>query len=282
MDIPENKIFLKSCLDGMVELDNDSVDLIMTSPPYPKGMRVYEKECSVEPNEYLEWIKPFLGGAKRVLKQTGSMVIVLMDKIIDGEIHPYIDDLKYYCREIGFKLVDDIIWFKSNCMPNVDYTKRPIRAYEHCLWFVKNTKMYNFNGDMIRQPYSESTIQRYQPGNPETLHKRSGGQANQTWVGVKPNKKGAASGNVIYGARFCGRNPGHPAKYPEYLPEWFIKTLSYKGDTILDPFVGSGTTLIVAKKNSRKYVGYEIGEKYFKRASEDLENTWVECTMFDE
>lgn len=274
-----NKIHLKSCLDGMVELDDNSVDLIMTSPPYPKGMRKYEMECSVEPQHYVAWIKPFLNSARRVLKLTGSMVLVLMDKIVDGEIHPYIDNLKKECRKMGFGLIDDIIWAKSNTLPNVDYSKRPIRTYEHCLWFVKNTKLYTFNGDMIRQPYAETTLKRYQPGNPETLHKRSGGQANQTWVGVKPNKKGAASGNVIYGARFCGRNPGHPAKYPDYLPEWFIKTLSYPKEIVLDPFTGSGTTLIVAKKAGRNYIGYEISEKYYKRAIDDLNNTWHELEI---
>jgi len=278
----ENTIFLKSCCNGMEEVESDSISLIMTSPPYPEGMRTYEKKCSVPPNEYVQWIEPFLKGARRVLKPTGSMVIVLMDKIVDGELHPYIDDLKRKCRKLGFALVDDIIWFKSNPMPNVDYTKRPIRTYEHCLWFVKNISMYTWNGDMIRQPYAETTINRYKPGNPETLHKRSGGQANQTWVGVKPNIKGAAGGNVIYGARFCGRNPGHPAKYPDYLPEWFIKTLTYIDDIVLDPFTGSGTTLMVAKQNGRKYIGYEIAEEYRNRALKDLENTWHEIDAFEE
>jgi DNA modification methylase len=207
------------------------------------------------------------------------MVLVLMDKIVDGEIHPYIDDLKRKCRELGFALIDDIIWYKSNSLPIGDYEKRPLRRYEHCLWFVKNVKTYKWNGDMIRQEYSEATIKRYSPGDMRTLHKRSGGQANQTWVGVKPNKKGAAGGNVIYGARFCGRDPGHPAKYPDYLPEWFIKTMTYVDDVVLDPFAGSGTTLMVAKQNGRKYVGYEIAQKYYDRAMQDLNMTWREYDM---
>ena len=142
--------------------------------------------------------------------------------------------------------------------------------------------MYKWNGDMIRQPYSESTIKRYTPGDIRTLHKRSGGQANQTWVGVKPNIKGAASGNVIYGARFCGRNPGHPAKYPDYLPEWFIKTMTHHGDVVLDPFAGSGTTLMVAKENGRNYIGYEIAKSYYDRAMEDLSTTYREYDMMEE
>jgi DNA modification methylase len=275
-----NIIHHKSCLNGLLEVDSESVKLIVTSPPYPTGMREYEEECSAEADKYVEWIKPMFDGAQRVLHPSGSMIIVLMDKIVDGAMHHYIDELKIAARKWGFSIVDTIVWSKSNPLPNVKYERRPIRAYEHCIWLVKNIELYTWRYDDMRKPYSDATIARYGAvGNIETLHKRSGGQAGQTWVDVKPNEKGAACNNIIHGCRFSGRDPGHPAKFPEYLPEWFIKAMTYPGDIVLDPFAGSGTTLIAAKKLDRSYIGYEIGESYIQRANKDLESCFGQIEM---
>lgn len=273
-------LYHTSCLSGMTEIADNMIKLIVTSPPYPTGMRQYEEECSAEADKYWEWIAPFFDAAKRILHPEGSCVVILMDKIIDGVMHPYIDELKINARKLGLFLIDDILWLKSNPLPNVKYSRRPIRAYEHCLWFVKDPALYCWNYDTMRKPYAQSTLNRYGAvGNLETLHKRSGGQANQTWVDVQPNEKGAACNNVIAGCRYSGRDPGHPAKFPEYLPEWFIKAMTNPGDIVLDPFAGSGTTLIAAKKLDRAYIGYEIGESYIARANSDLAQCFGQIEM---
>ena len=85
----------------MLEIPDNFVQLIMTSPPYPKGMRSYEQECSVHADQYVSWITPMLEATKRVLHPEGSCVIVIMDKIIDGVLHPYIDELKLKARQVG-------------------------------------------------------------------------------------------------------------------------------------------------------------------------------------
>lgn len=275
-----NIIHLSSCLDGMKEVNNNTVHLIMTSPPYPTGMREYEVDCGADADQYVSWIIPFFEAAKRVLHPEGSCIVVLMDKIVGGVMHPYIDELKLAVRKLGLFLIDDIIWQKTNVLPNVNYKKRPIRAYEHCLWFVKDPELYKWNYDDVRKPYSEATLARYGAvGNIETLHKRSGGQANQTWVGVEPNAKGAACSNIITGCRYSGRNPGHPAKFPEYLPEWFIRAMTSPGQIVLDPFSGSGTTLIAAKKMDRLYIGYEIANTYKENAEAQLALCFPEIQM---
>jgi len=278
MDI--NIIHGKSSLDGMLEVGNNSTHLVMTSPPYPKGMREYEEDCSAHADHYNDWLMPFFSATKRILHPEGSCVVVLMDKIIDGVMHPYIDQLKLDVRKLGLFLIDDIIWSKTNSLPNVKYSRRPIRAYEHCLWFVKDPELYQWNFDEVRKPYAQATLNRYGAvGNLETLHKRSGGQANQTWVDVKPNEKGAACNNIITGCRYSGRDPGHPAKFPEYLPNWFIRAMTLPGQIVLDPFAGSGTTLIEAKKLDRHYIGYEIGRSYIERAEKDLAGCFAEIQM---
>lgn len=275
-----NIIHLKSCLDGMLEVPDNSVQLIMTSPPYPQGMREYEKDCSVHADQYVSWITPMLEASKRVLHPEGSCVIVIMDKIVDGVLHPYIDELKIKIRKLGLFIIDDIIWQKTNPLPNVKYSRRPIRAYEHCIWVVKDPDLYRWNFDAVRVPYSQATLNRYGAvGNIETLHKRSGGQANQNWVNVQPNSKGAACNNIITGCRYSGRNPGHPAKFPEYLPQWFIRAMTEPRQLVLDPFTGSGTTLIEAKRLDRQYVGYEIARGYLERAQEDLDAVFSEIQM---
>lgn len=273
-------IYTGSCLNGMQEILDNSVHLIMTSPPYPKGMREYEEDCSAHADHYWDWIAPFFQATKRILHPEGSCVVVIMDKIIDGVMHPYIDELKINVRKMGLFLIDDIIWHKSNALPTVKYSRRPIRTYEHCLWFVKDPELYRWNYDDMRKPYAQATLNRYGAvGNIETLHKRAGGQANQTWVDVQPNEKGAACNNVIYGCRYSGRNPGHPAKFPEYLPEWFIRAMTAPGQIVVDPFAGSGTTLIEAKKLDRHYIGYEIAKTYIERAELDLQGCFAQIQM---
>lgn len=273
-------IYNKSSLDGLQEIDDNSIKLLLSNPPCPQESKDDQQECCIEANKYVDWISPILKSALRILHPTGAMVLVLTDKIHKGEIHPYIDDLKREAKKIGFKFVDDIIWLKTNSFPNVDYTRRPIRAYEHCLWFVKEIELYTWNADNLRKPYAATTISRYGAiGRLETLHKRSGGSANQTWIDVEPNPMGAACNNVLCGSRYSGRSPGHPDKLPNYLPEWFISGLTDAQDIVFDPFTGSGTILAAAKEMNRRYIGYEISKVYYERAEQELQHAYTEIEI---
>jgi site-specific DNA-methyltransferase (adenine-specific)/site-specific DNA-methyltransferase (cytosine-N4-specific) len=285
-------IVQSDCVEFCNSLGAESVDLIFTSPPYSQKPRSYENSDPIKADDYVGWFLPKIAAFKRVLKPTGSFVLNISDSIVDGEIHPFLDELKTAIRK-EFRYLEDFLWVKTNPVPNAPVGYRPLRVYEHCFWFSK-TKDYHWYADQIRKPYSEGTLARYNREynvsgtsslyfSEDKAHKNvkyAGGEMEQDWNGVKPNPLGASPANIVVGSKYSGRSLGHPAVFPEYLPKFFIESMTKPGDIVLDPFMGSGTTAVVCQKLDRHFLGCDASQVYvdiaLKRLQENNQKEMVE------
>lgn len=256
----KNKIYLSSS-ENMKEVEDKSVDLIVTSPPYnidikygnktEKGKVIKSKGVkyadNLDENEYREVLKRVFDECKRVTKDNGSIWINIKNRVIDGVVMPpfWIQD---FFKDMYLKNL--IVW-------NFDWggstNKRFAPRYEFVFWFTKDKKDYTFNLEDIKIPALNYRPDRYksQMKNPTDVWRIS-----------------MVSGNF-------DERTEHPAQYPERLIERIILAGSNIGDTILDPFMGSGTTAVVAKKLNRNYIGYEIVENYIDIANNRLKKLEV-------
>lgn len=251
-----DKIYMTSS-ENMTEIRDKSINLVVTSPPYnidiqygnktykgkiveSKGVKYNDK---MSETDYREMLKRVFEECKRVIKDDGSIWINIKNRLIDGAIVTpfWIQD---FFEDMYLKNV--IIW-------NFDWggstNKRFAPRYEYIFWFVKDKNKYTFNLDDVKIPALNYRPDRYksQLKNPTDVWRIS-----------------MVSGNF-------DERTGHPAQYPEQLIERIILTGTNPGDIVLDPFMGSGTTAVVAKKLGRHYLGYEVVKDYCNMANERLQ-----------
>ena len=143
----------------MKSISTESVDLVVTSPPYA-DQRNYDIENSmISPDDYIDWFIPIAKQIHRVLKHSGSFILNINDKVINGEQHLYVFKLVIYlCEKLHFKLVRDYIWYNPATPPNIYSTGkygRTKKSHEYCFWFSKGDN-WTFNMDPIRKPYREA------------------------------------------------------------------------------------------------------------------------------
>ncbi len=240
----------------MKEIEDKSVNLVVTSPPYNidiqygnktvKGKIAESKGVKYSDNlsesDYRHMLETVFSECKRVVTDTGSIWINIKNRCSDGVILPpfWIQD---YFEDMYLKNL--IIW-------NFDWggstNKRFAPRYEFVFWFVKDKDRYTFNLDDVKVPALNYRPDRYksQMKNPTDVWRIS-----------------MVSGNFE-------ERTSHPAQYPEELIERIILSGTNKGEIVLDPFMGSGTTAAVAKKLGRHYLGYETVEEYCKIAEERI------------
>jgi DNA modification methylase len=235
-----NKVICGDCLEVMKDIPDKSIDLTVTSPPYD-NLR-----------DYNGYTFDFEGIAKelyRITKEGGVVVWVVGDATIKGSETGTSFKQALYFKEIGFNLHDTMIWRKPNPMPYIKKdTYTPSFEY---MFVLSKGKPKTFN--LLREDCKYAgKILKTNTTNPESIRK-----PNQT----KPTKDTKIKSNV-WDYVVAGTNYGHPAIFPEKLAEDHILTWSNEGDTILDPMAGSGTTLKMAKKNNRNYIGIEISPEY--------------------
>lgn len=209
------------------------------------------------PPQYLEWFRPRAEQIFRILKPTGSFILNIKEKVVDGERHTYVLDLILTLkRDIGFRWTEEYIWHKTTAMPG-KWKYRFRDSWERILHFTKteNIKMYQ---DAVKVPIGDWTDARLSnmSENDQTRQRSATnpktGRRMANWEG----KKMVLPTNVLHKPPVC-HNTGHSAAFPEWLPEFFIKLLTNRGDLVLDPFVGSGTTVKVAERLERKSVGID-------------------------
>lgn len=250
-------------------LDDNSIDLLITSPPYNVG-KVYEKE--IDFHSYLQPYDAFAKIAFTKIAPQGSLCWEVGNYVKDGEVYPL--DIYFYdiFKEAGFKLRNRIIWHFEH---GLHASKRFSGRYETILWFTKGDE-YTFNLDSVRVPA------KY----PGKLH-------------YKGEKRGLPSGNPL------GKNPSdlwtiltkdwecelwnipnvksnhpektiHPCQFPIELVQRCILALTNKGDTVFDPFMGVGSVLIAAMLHDRRGLGFEVSDEYIaiakKRINDYLDN----------
>jgi len=249
------------------KIPTNSVDLIITSPPYANNRRkTYD---GVTPKKYVQWFLPISAELNRVLKPRGSFVLNIKEIAKNGERTTYVLELILEMRKQGWLWTEEYIWHKKNSFPG-KWPNRFRDAWERCLHFTKKTnfKMYQ---DAVMVPigdWAESRLKNLSGGDLIRNDSKvlSGFAKNvSNWVirdKVYPS-------NVLHFATVCS-NVNHSAAFPKELPSWFIKLFTRKGDVVMDPFMGVGTTALAAKELNRHFIGAENNRKYYNHALKEI------------
>ncbi len=251
------------CLDVLKSLPDNSVDLIVTSPPYAdQRAKTYG---GVKPEDYVDWFRPIGAELFRVLKEDGTFILNIKEKVVNGERHTYVLELILALREMGWKWTEEFIWSKKNSFPG-KWSNRFRDGWERLLQFNK-AKQFNMYQDEVRVPvgsWAETRLKNLSETDKIRDNSKVGsgfGKNVSSWVGrdtVYPN-------NVLMLATESG-NKSHSAVFPVSLPSWFIKLFTVPGDVVLDPFFGSGTTGVAAMRLDRNSIGIEILDEYLDLA----------------
>lgn len=328
-------IYHGNSLEGMRLLDDNSIDLVITSPPYA-DMKVYDGGFGgFHPDNYVEWFLPYIAEIGRVLKPTGSFILNINDKSEKGFRHPFIFELIFaihniegYCKmkEIepldmhNLRLFERLFWNKGKYLA---HPKRFGDKVEYLFWFSK-TNERKFNMDSMRLKYDEKSVKRMQrpllkrfvrESGEEVAEYKQGGEGSWApnelgalpsvlveegaMLHVKPVAENLPEGTVLVGDHLddfnlviqpqVGDSPhpstivnigsearriagNHVAVYPERLVNYFIQGATDEGDVVLDPFMGTGTTAVVANALGRQYLGFDISADYVETAMDRIES----------
>lgn len=285
----QNIIHNESNLETMLRMPDNSVNLVMTSPPYADARK--NTYGGVTPDNYVEWFKPIAKEIYRILAPDGSFILNIGDNTVDGETHLYTFELPIMLkRECGFKFIDPLIWHKKNPAPG-KFKNRFKDGWEFCFHFTKTLDI-KFKAKEVATPTKPESIARDKREKNETQTKSGTGSGftkkgrrernNNSGVGTVDANftelEMALPSNVLH---YSGEttNVGHPAAYPTDIPAFFIKAFTDEGDLVYDPFMGSGTTAEVALRMNRKFIGSELKPEYIKvandRISEHLNNLFI-------
>jgi len=257
---PQYLIYHGDCIELIPDkISRNSVALIVTSPPYADQRK--NEYGGIHPDQYVDWFLARSGVFYDVLKDSGSFVLNIKEKAIKGEKHPYVLHLILSLRQQGWKLVDEYVWHKKNCYPG-KWPNRFRDSWERLLHFTKNTK-FKMNQESVMVPmgdWAESRLQNLSETDEirdESKSNSGFGKQVSNWIG----REKAYPTNVLHLATECGYK-GHPATFPVSIPKWFIKLFTDPGDLVLDPFAGSGTTLVAALDENRRSIGIDTERKY--------------------
>ena len=263
----ENQIYYGDCLLIVKNLPTNSIDLIITSPPYgDQRKNIYG---GVHPNKYLDWFLPRSEQFLRVLKPNGTFILNIKEKVVKKERHTYVLELILAMREQGWKWTEEWIWHKKTSMPG-KWPNRFRDAWERCLQFNK-TYDFNMYQDEVMVPAGEWTKDRMQRLNKNDLSRAE----SSTKSGFSRRVANWKNRDLVYPTNVIHLSPEtsnkkHSAVFPKELPRFFIKLFSKENDVIMDPFVGSGTAVVEAKKLNRRYIGIDIHKEYVDLTSNNL------------
>lgn len=253
------QVLIGDCLERLRELPAESVDLVFTSPPYADARaRSYG---GIHPDDYVEWFLPRAAELLRVLKPTGSFVLNIKEKAVRGERHTYVIELILALRQQGWLWTEEYMWHKKNCYPG-KWPNRFRDSWERLLHFNKSRNFKMFQ-EAVRVPTGDWRHRRlYRLSETDRMRDESKvgsgfGKNISNWLG----RDLAYPTNVLHMATECS-NRRHSAAFPEALPAWFIRLFTAPGDTVLDPFAGSGTTLAAASALHRQSIGIELESTY--------------------
>jgi len=272
------KIYLGDALDVLTPMDNDSVDLIMTSPPF--GLVRKKEYGNADAHEYLDWFRPFAGQFRRVLKETGSLVIDIGGAWIPGQPTRSLYHFKLLlmlCEEFGFHLAQEFYWWNPSKLPSPAewVTIRRIRVKDaiNTVWWLSKTPWPKASNRRVLQPYSPSMkdllVKGYKAKLRPSGHDISNKFSVDNGAAIPPNLIAIPNteSNSYY-LRYCQQHnlKAHPARYPAELPEYFIRMLTDPGDFVFDPFAGSCVTGEVCERLRRKWLCTDLYEDYLTGA----------------
>lgn len=263
----KHDLYLGDCEEILKRIPDNFIDLIFTSPPYADQRK--KTYGGIHPDEYVDWFLPKTEQLLRVLKPTGTFVLNIKEKVVSGERSTYVIELILAMRKQGWFWTEEFIWHKRNSYPG-KWPNRFRDSWERLLQFNK-CKKFNMYQTEVMVPMGDwaktrlSKLSETDKLRDESKVGSGFGKNISNWL----NREKAYPTNVLHLATECN-NKSHSATFPEGLPEWFIKLFSKVGDTVLDPFMGSGTTNIVANRLHRNSIGIEIIPEYYLMVKSQL------------
>ena len=257
-----NHVICGDCIEGMRQLDEGTVDLVFADPPFNIDYKYDSYHDQLSDDDYLNWSKSWLAEAKRVLKPDGTLWLAIGDE--------YAAELKVLMtRELGLHCRSWVIWYYTF---GVHCKKKFTRSHTHLFQMVKNPKQFTFNDAEIRVPSARQLVYADKRANPQ------GRIPDNTWI-LRPQDIPDSFGDdesVCFFSRVCGtfkeRAGWHGCQMPEQLLGRIIRVSSNPGEKVLDPFLGSGSTMTVAKKLGREYLGFDISADYVEQCKKRLNN----------
>lgn len=258
MTLELNRIHQGDCIELLAQLEPGSVHLAFADPPFNIGYEYDVYDDRKEYDHYLDWTRSWIGGVFRALRPDGTFWLAIGDE--------YAAELKLIAQETGFRSRSWVIWYYTF---GVNCTRKFNRSHAHLFHFVKNPKefTFNFKDPAIRVPSARQLVYADSRANPR------GRLPDDTWI-LRPHDvpDGFSEGqDTWYFPRVAGtfkeRAGFHGCQMPEQLLGRIVRASSNEGDSVLDPFAGSGTTLTVAKKLCRQWIGFELSKEYARQAS---------------
>ncbi|WP_235215778.1 MULTISPECIES: DNA-methyltransferase [Mycobacterium] len=256
--------------DLLPQLPTGSVDLFFTSPPYADA-RAYSR---IHPDRYVEWFLPYAERMMNAAADTGSLVLNIKNRVANrgslrGQRHPYVYQLVLALQQMGWRWIETYIWAKPNAVPG-RFGPRTKDAFEYVYHFARGERPY-FDLDAVRVPYkadaAEITRRNLDPNGRKNTAAGFGRDRTKTYL-----RGGADPGNVVSVPQTYNQHRGvaHTAAMPEGLAEFFIRCASPKGGLVVDPFAGSGTTVVVARRYDRQAIGFELHEHFAVQARQRI------------
>lgn len=254
MSLAPNRVYAMDCLEGLARIQPGSIDLAFADPPFNIGYSydVYHDNRPTE--EYLQWSRQWMAAVVRVLKPSGTFWLAIGDE--------YAAELKLIAqRDLGLTCRSWVIWYYTF---GVHCVRTFSRSHTHLLYFVKDPEHFTFHAEnpAVRVPSARQLVYADARANPR------GRLPDNTWI-LRPQdvpRGFAPHHDVWYFSRVAGtfneREGFHGCQMPEQLLGRIIRCCSDPLDVVLDPFAGSGTTLAVAKKLGRRWIGFEISPRY--------------------
>jgi len=250
-----NRIHQMDCVAGLAKLPAGSVDLAFADPPFNIGYQYDVYDDRQDEEKYLDWCRQWMRGVVDALKPTGTFWLAIGDE--------YAAELKLIAqKELGLICRNWVIWYYTF---GVHCKQKFSRSHAHLFYFVKDRKQFTFNDEAVRVPSARQLVYADTRADPK------GRLPDDTWI-LRPQDLPdgfRSDGDTWYFPRVCGtfkeRVGGHGCQMPERLLGRIIRACSNEGDLVLDPFGGTGTTLVVAKKLRRQYIGFELSPEYTKK-----------------
>ena len=255
---PHGKLYQGDSIDWLKSLEVQSVDLIFADPPY--NIKKADWDNFENQEQYIEWSLQWISQASRILKPTGSLYVCGFSEILADLKHP---------ASRYFKSCRWLIWhYKNKANLGSDWG----RSHESIIHFRKSDGV-KLNVDDVRIPYGAHTL-KY-PSHPQAETSAYGKGATKKHDSWTPNPKGAKPKDVIEIPTTCNgmsETTPHPTQKPEELLRKFVFASSKEGNLVVDPFSGSGTTIVVAEQLNRRWMGCDLNIEYNDWASKRIEN----------
>lgn len=262
-----NDIYLDDCINGMKNIPDNSIDMVITSPPYDnlRNYNGYEFDLSKTGKEVY-----------RVLKEGGIAVMVIQDQTKDfGKSLTSFRTIIDWCDNAGFKLFETLIYRKHGT-EGAWWTKRFRVDHEYMPVFLKGKRPQYFDKEPIKIPSKHGGKVMTGSGN-----RKTNGETTKTIT--RPINKTKCPGTVWNYLMAGDKNPlkrKHPAVFPDKIPRDFIQVFCPPNGIVLDPFMGSGTTAVVAKNLKRNFIGFDVSEEYIFLARERIKLETSQVKMF--